>query len=48
MFLADELVVDDHHTAEDVCIALGDCFKVALGTITGLARFGYAYVCLSS
>lgn len=36
-------VVDDHHTAEDVCIALGYAFAQALGTPTGLARFGYAY-----
>lgn len=36
-------VVDDHHTAEDVCIALGYAFAQALGTPTGLARFGSAY-----
>ena len=35
--------VDDHHTAEDVCIALGSAFALALGTPTGLARFGHAY-----
>jgi len=35
--------VDDHHTAEDVCIALGSAFKDALGTPIGLARFGSAY-----
>jgi imidazoleglycerol phosphate dehydratase HisB len=35
--------VDDHHTAEDVCIALGTAFKDALGAPTGLARFGSAY-----
>lgn len=35
--------VDDHHTAEDVCIALGYAFAKALGTPTGLARFGSAY-----
>jgi imidazoleglycerol-phosphate dehydratase len=37
------LSVDDHHTAEDVCIALGSAFKDALGVPTGLARFGSAY-----
>lgn len=35
--------VDDHHTAEDVCIALGYAFGTALGSATGLARFGSAY-----
>jgi len=35
--------VDDHHTAEDVCIALGSAFKEALGAPIGLARFGSAY-----
>jgi imidazoleglycerol-phosphate dehydratase len=37
------LPVDDHHSAEDSCIALGQAFKTALGGTTGLARFGYAY-----
>jgi imidazoleglycerol-phosphate dehydratase len=36
-------LVDDHHTAEDVCLALGSAFKDALGIPTGLARFGSAY-----
>jgi imidazoleglycerol-phosphate dehydratase len=36
-------IVDDHHTAEDVCIALGSAFKDALGVPAGLARFGSAY-----
>lgn len=35
--------VDDHHTAEDVCIALGSAFYTALGTPVGIARFGSAY-----
>lgn len=35
--------VDDHHTAEDVCIALGTAFATALGVPAGLTRFGYAY-----
>ncbi|CZT21991.1 probable Imidazoleglycerol-phosphate dehydratase [Ramularia collo-cygni] len=38
-----DLHIDDHHTAEDTCIALGQAFKEALKTTTGLARFGYAY-----
>ena len=36
-------LVDDHHTAEDVCIALGYAFAQALGSAAGLARFGSAY-----
>jgi imidazoleglycerol-phosphate dehydratase len=35
--------VDDHHTAEDVCLAIGYAFAQALGSASGLARFGYAY-----
>jgi imidazoleglycerol-phosphate dehydratase len=36
--------VDDHHTAEDTCLALGSAFKTALAkNNTGLARFGSAY-----
>ncbi|KAL2119468.1 hypothetical protein VTJ04DRAFT_6429 [Mycothermus thermophilus] len=38
-----DLHIDDHHTAEDVCISLGAAFARALGSPTGLARFGYAY-----
>ncbi|KAH8882841.1 IGPD-domain-containing protein [Thozetella sp. PMI_491] len=38
-----DLHIDDHHTAEDVCLALGYAFAKALGTPVGLARFGYAY-----
>ncbi|KAK6849860.1 Imidazoleglycerol-phosphate dehydratase-domain-containing protein [Apiospora arundinis] len=38
-----DLHIDDHHTAEDVCIALGYAFAEALGSATGLARFGSAY-----
>ncbi|KAK0797235.1 imidazoleglycerol-phosphate dehydratase [Friedmanniomyces endolithicus] len=38
-----DLHIDDHHTAEDTFIALGSAVKQSLGTISGLARFGYAY-----
>ena len=38
-----DLHIDDHHTAEDTFIALGQAFKTALSTTAGLARFGYAY-----
>ncbi|KAF3770874.1 imidazoleglycerol-phosphate dehydratase [Cryphonectria parasitica EP155] len=38
-----DLHIDDHHTAEDVCIALGSAFAKALNSMAGLARFGYAY-----
>ena len=32
--------VDDHHTAEDVGITLGQAFKTALGDKKGIARYG--------
>ena len=37
------LTVDDHHTTEDTFLALGSAFTSALGSRTGLARFGHAY-----
>jgi imidazoleglycerol phosphate dehydratase HisB/histidinol-phosphate/aromatic aminotransferase/cobyric acid decarboxylase-like protein len=38
-----DLEVDDHHTAEDCAIALGNAIDQALGPRTGIKRFGYAY-----
>jgi imidazoleglycerol-phosphate dehydratase len=35
--------VDDHHSAEDSFLALGEAVQKALGPITGVARFGHAY-----
>jgi imidazoleglycerol-phosphate dehydratase len=35
--------VDDHHTAEDCGIALGEAFKKALGPIRGYKRFGNGF-----
>jgi imidazoleglycerol phosphate dehydratase HisB len=38
-----DLEVDDHHTAEDCALALGDAIDRALGDRAGIARFGWAY-----
>jgi imidazoleglycerol-phosphate dehydratase len=39
-----DLHVDDHHTTEDVAIALGKAFDKALKERTGISRYGSAYV----
>ncbi|MCX6138395.1 MAG: imidazoleglycerol-phosphate dehydratase HisB [Ignavibacteriales bacterium] len=39
-----DLLVDDHHTTEDVAIVLAKAFDKALGTKDGIARYGHAYV----
>ena len=38
-----DLRVDDHHTAEDCGIVLGELLGEALGKREGIVRFGYAY-----
>ena len=37
-----DLETDDHHSIEDVAIALGDCLLSALGDKSGIGRYGFS------
>jgi len=39
-----DLEIDDHHTVEDIGIALGQAMREALGDKAHIARYGHAYV----
>ncbi|MBQ9948177.1 MAG: imidazoleglycerol-phosphate dehydratase HisB [Oscillospiraceae bacterium] len=39
-----DLHVDGHHTAEDIGIVLGQAFKEALGDMSGIMRYGTAFI----
>ena len=39
-----DLVVDEHHTVEDVAIGLGQALRRTLGDKAHIARYGHAYV----
>lgn len=39
-----DLYVDAHHTVEDTGIVLGQAFKLAIGDMSGIERYGSAYI----
>jgi len=39
-----DLEIDAHHTVEDIGITVGQAFFEAIGTKTGIRRYGHAYV----
>lgn len=41
-----DLDVDDHHTIEDIGIALGQAFQQAIGDKVGIKRYGSFRVCM--
>lgn len=43
-----DLLIDDHHTAEDCALALGSAIDRALGDRRGFARFGSAFAPLDA